>query len=217
MDPTGLVTVGSPASGLDPLLRSQRVWRANAAPQPAIDVPRHGTGWDELDAVLPNGGWPDAALVEVLIAHDGVGELALLLPMLAAAASPERPVLLVAPPYRPYAPAWQRAGVRLAGLQVVDASARDALWAMEQALRAGSCGAVLGWPMTADDKALRRLQVAAESGQCLGIAFRPARAATNPSPAPLRLQLDADGDGRRLRVLKCRGAQPPAQALRLLH
>jgi cell division inhibitor SulA len=69
--------------------------------------------------------------------------------------------------------------------------------------------------MTADDKALRRLQVAAESGQCLGVAFRPARAAANPSPAPLRLQLDADGDGPRLRVLKCRGAQPPAQALRL--
>jgi cell division inhibitor SulA len=124
-------------------------------------------------------------------------------------------VLLVAPPYRPYAPAWQRAGVRLCGLQVVDAAPRDALWAMEQALRAGSCAAVLGWPLTADDKALRRLQVAAESGQCLGIAFRPARAAANPSPAPLRLQLDADHDGSRLRVLKCRGAQPPAQALRL--
>jgi hypothetical protein len=123
-------------------------------------------------------------------------------------------VLLVAPPYRPYAPAWQRAGVRLLGLQVVEAAPRDALWAMEQALRAGSCAAVLGWPMTADDKALRRLQVAAESGQCLGVAFRPMRAATNPSPAPLRLQLDADGDGHRLRVLKCRGAQPPAWPLR---
>jgi cell division inhibitor SulA len=206
--------MGPPVSGLGPLLDSQRVWRANAAPQPAIEIPRRPTGWDALDAVLPAGGWPDAALVEVLIAHDGVGELALLLPMLAAVAAPERPVLLVAPPYRPYAPAWQRAGVRLLGLQVVEAAPRDALWAMEQALRAGSCAAVLGWPMTADDKALRRLQVAAESGQCLGVAFRPMRAATNPSPAPLRLQLDADGDGHRLRVLKCRGAQPPAWPLR---
>jgi len=217
LDPVDLVPTRSPASGLAPLLHSQRVWRANAAPQPALDVPRRPTGWAALDAVLPAGGWPDAALVEVLIAHDGVGELSLLLPMLAAVAAPERPVLLVAPPYRPYAPAWQRAGVRLCGLQVVDAAPRDALWAMEQALRAGSCSAVLGWPMTADDKALRRLQVAAESGQCLGVAFRPARAASNPSPAPLRLQLDADADGPRLRVLKCRGAQPPAQALRLGH
>lgn len=214
-DPIGLVSVGSPASGLDPLLRSQRVWRANAAPQPAADVPRRPTGWDALDAVLPAGGWPDAALVEVLVAHDGLGELSLLLPMLAATATAQRPVLLVAPPYRPYAPAWQRAGVALAGLQVVDAAPRDALWAMEQALRAGSCAAVLGWPLGADDKALRRLQVATESGQCLGIAFRPARAAANPSPAPLRLQLDADAHGPRLRVLKCRGAQPPAQPLRL--
>ena len=203
------------AGGLDPLLRSQRVWRASAAPQPATHVPRRPTGWAPLDAVLPAGGWPEAALVEVLLAHDGVGELSLLLPMLAQAATRERPVLLVAPPYRPYAPAWQRAGVALAGLQVVDASPRDALWAMEQALRAGSCAAVLGWPLTAEDKALRRLQVAAESGQCLGIAFRPAHAADNPSPAPLRLRLDADAQGSQLRVLKCRGAQPPAQALRV--
>ena len=136
-DPVGLVSTGSTASGLDPLLLSQRVWRANAAPRPLLDTPRRATGWDALDAVLPAGGWPDAALVEVLIAHDGVGELSLLLPALAALAAPERPVLLVAPPYRPYAPAWQQAGVRLHGLQVVEATPRDALWAMEQALRAG--------------------------------------------------------------------------------
>jgi cell division inhibitor SulA len=218
--------------GLDPLLRSQRVWRAGAAPQPTVEVPRRPTGWDKLDAALPAGGWPDAALVEILIAHDGIGELALLLPALAALAARERPVLLVAPPYRPYAPAWQRAGVALAGLQVVDASPREAPWAMEQALRAGSCGAVLGWPVGVDDKGLRRLQVAAEAGQCLGVAFRPAHAAANPSPAPLRLQLDADDRGPRdvhgctsvaggrmpratVRVLKCRGAQPPAAPLRL--
>lgn len=251
-----LVPSAEAGGGLDPLLRSQRVWRANAAPQPAADVPRRPTGWDALDAVLPTGGWPDAALVEVLIAHDGLGELSLLLPMLAATVTAQRPVLLVAPPYRPYAPAWQRAGVALAGLQVLDAAPRDALWAMEQALRAGSCAAVLGWPIGVDDKSLRRLQVAAESGQCLGIAFRPARAAANPSPAPLRLQVeageplrgsgasrdasggsDASRDAVRasgasrdafanspadpaatpatLRVLKCRGAQPPARPLRL--
>jgi cell division inhibitor SulA len=225
------------------------VWRAGAAPQPLAQAPRVPTGWDALDAVLPTGGWPDAALVEVLIAHDGIGELALLLPALAALARPERPVLLVAPPYRPYAPAWQRAGVALAALQVVEAGPRDALWAMEQALRAGSCAAVLGWPLASDDvhgwtgaargrmpdaadvhgwtsaargrmpeaadKSLRRLQVASESGQCLGVVFRPAHAAANPSPAPLRLQLEADATGRALRVLKCRGAQPPARALRL--
>jgi cell division inhibitor SulA len=213
---TALALVPStPVEGLDPLLRSQRVWRAGAAPRAPAEAPRRPTGWDALDAVLPAGGWPEAALVEVLIAHDGVGELALLLPALAALATRERPVLLVAPPYRPYAPAWQRAGVALAGLQVVDATPREAPWAMEQALRAGSCGAVLGWPLTADDKSLRRLQVAAEAGQCLGVAFRPAHAAANPSPAPLRLQLDADAHGRRVRVLKCRGAQPPARPLRL--
>ncbi len=84
--------------------------------------------------------------------------------MLAALTQADKPVLLVAPPYRVNAPAWQAAGLRLSQLHVLEAPAKDALWAMEQALRAGCCGAVLGWPMQADDQELRRLQVAAEAG-----------------------------------------------------
>jgi len=100
------------------------------------------------------------------------------------------------------------APLRLSQLHVLEAAPKDALWAMEQALRAGCCGAVLGWPMQADDHALRRLQVAAEAGQALAFAFRPLRARDNPSPAPLRLSLTSE-----LRLLKCRGALPPAQPL----
>jgi hypothetical protein len=54
-----------------------------------------------------------------------------------------------------------------------------------------------------------RLQVAAETGQALGFAFRPLQAARNPSPAALRLALDATPP--RIRVLKCRGGNPPAE------
>jgi hypothetical protein len=53
------------------------------------------------------------------------------------------------------------------------------------------------------------LQVAAETGQALGFAFRPMQAAGNPSPAALRNALDASP--RQLRVLKCRGGIPPAR------
>ena len=49
------------------------------------------------------------------------------------------------------------------------------------------------------------------AGHSLGIAFRPLRAAAQTSPAALRLSLDADGE---LRVLKARGANPPARSLR---
>jgi hypothetical protein len=116
---------------------------------------------------------------------------------------------VVAPPYRPYAPAWQAAGLRPESLQIVDANPRDALWAAEQCLRSGACRAVLCWPQKADDRALRRLQVAAETGRTPGFAFRPANAALNPSPAPLRIA--SETAPHRLRVLKCRGALvPPA-------
>ncbi|MFY8134513.1 MAG: hypothetical protein ACOVKS_05890, partial [Aquimonas sp.] len=90
----------------------------------------------------------------------------------------------------------------------------QALWAAEQCLRAGCCAAVLCWPdagRDADERSLRRLQLAAEAGHSLGIAFRPLRAAAQTSPAALRLSLDADGE---LRVLKARGANPPARSLR---
>ena len=60
----------------------------------------------------------------------------------------------------------------IAGDWIVDAAPRDALWAFEQCLRSGACAAVLGWPLHADGPALRRLQVAADSGECLGFALR---------------------------------------------
>src|SRR3546814_14110311 len=96
-------------------------------------------------------------------------------------------VAVVAPPYLPYAPAWQAAGVDLRYIEIIDADARNALWAFEQCLRSAACGAVLGWPLHADAPALRRLQVAADGGACLGFAFRDRQHAANPSPAPLRL------------------------------
>ena len=199
---------------LEPLLHDRRVWRGQEAP--ARDLSHRASGCAALDEALPGGGWPEAALVELLIAADGLGELSLLLPMLAALTQAERPVLVIAPPYRVNAPAWQAAGLRLSQLHVVEATAKDSLWAMEQALRAGCCGAVLGWFMTGTtaDQELRRLQVAAEAGQSVGFAFRPLRARDNPSPAPLRLGLREGAAGApELRLLKCRGALPPAQAL----
>lgn len=200
---------------LDGLLDARRVWRgaSSTARAPADAIP---TGWAALDAVLPSGGWPPHALSELLLPADGVGELQLAWPVLARLSQAGRTVVLVAPPYAVHAPAWAAAGVDLAHLQQVQAEPRDALWAAEQCLRAGACGAVLCWPAKADDRALRRLQVAAEAGQCIGLAFRPLQAAVNPSPAALRVAIDAPTATapRQLRVLKCRGATVPARPIR---
>ena len=193
---------------LQALLEARRVWRGQPLPRPPSRQP---TGFDWLDEALPSAGWPEAALTELLLPVDGVGELRLLWPTLARLSQQDGMIALVAPPYLPFAPAWANAGVRLGKLQVVRTAPRDALWATEQCLRSAACSAVLCWPQQADDRSLRRLQVAAETGQCLGFALRPARAAENPSPAALRIAIDADP--AQLRVLKCRGGNAPPRPL----
>lgn len=198
-------------AALDALLATQTLWHAGRAA--AIAAGGESTGHADLDALLPQRGWPRRALTELLLPADGVGELSLLLPTLARFTRAGAMVVLVAPPYLPYAPAWQVAGVDLLHLEVIDAAPRDALWALEQCLRSGACAAVVGWPSQADAAALRRLQVAADTGACLGFALRDRRHVDNPSPAALRLECVGDGQGGLAwRVRKCRGGPVPAQA-----
>ncbi|GGI90453.1 translesion DNA synthesis-associated protein ImuA [Halopseudomonas pertucinogena] len=195
---------------LDALLQQRRVWKGGAD---IAVAPAQPTGHAQLDAVLPGGGWPEAALSELLLAHPGSGELQLLWPTLARLTRARERVVLVAPPFIPFAPAWLQAGVDLRWLVLVQASEKEALWAAEQCLRSGSCAAVLCWPERINDRGLRRLQLAAATGESLGFACRSLREADNPSPAALRLALDAWP--RQVRVLKSRGAMPAARPLAL--
>ncbi|WP_416739386.1 translesion DNA synthesis-associated protein ImuA [Pseudomonas sp. NFX71] len=185
---------------LDTLFNGGQVWKGRPA---APTVSPQPTGHAALDAALPTGGWPEAALTEILLAGQGVGELQLVWPALARLSAAGERIVLVAPPYVPYPQAWQNAGIDLRQLSIIQASERDALWAAEQCLRSGSCGVVLCWPHKADDRALRRLQVAAETGSTLAFAYRSLNEAINPSPAALRIAIDARP--AQLRVLKCRG------------
>jgi cell division inhibitor SulA len=195
---------------LDALLDQRLVWKGQPESPP---VNAQSTGHQALDAALPARGWPEAALTEILLAADGIGELQLLWPTLARLTANQEWVVLIAPPYQPFAQAWQAAGVDLRYIVMIQASGRNVLWAAEQCLRSGSCGAVLCWPQQADDRALRRLQVAAETGQTLAFAYRSLEEARNPSPAALRLALDARP--QQIRILKCRGGQPSAAPIAL--
>ncbi len=196
---------------LSPLLESRRVWHGRAQPAPADGIP---SGWPMLDDALPQGGWPAHALSELLLPADGVGELALVLPALGRLATRERPALVVAPPYLPGVAGWSARGVDMRHVLVVRAAGNEILWAMEQGLRSAACGAVLGWPGEADDRALRRLQVAADTGRTPAFLFRDRRHAEHASPAALRLELETRPQPQ-WRVRKCRGGQPPAQAFPL--
>ena len=191
------------------LLQRQAVWRGGNAP---VTIPAVPTGYAGLDAELPGGGWPVGGLAEVLCRSEGIGELQIVLPALAALTAAGHRVAWLAPPHLPYAPALRAAGVRLEQLTVIRAPGRrDALWAAEQALRARSFHVLLLWLPQASYAELRRLAVAAQAGPGFALAFRPPEAACESSPAVLRLALEPGLEPRlAVRILKRRGA--PAAA-----
>jgi hypothetical protein len=133
------------------------------------------------------------------------------LPALSALSWAGKRIVWLAPPHLPYAPALAAAGIDLAHLAVVRAPGRrDALWAAEQVLRAGSCHALLAWFPNARYEELRRLCVAAEGSRAWAVVFRPPQAAHSASPAPLRLAIEGAGNALCVRILKRRAA--PAAA-----
>jgi cell division inhibitor SulA/protein ImuA len=192
-------------SALAEILSHPAIWRGNALG--GVAAPGVPTGFPALDAEIPGGGWPAAALTEILPQHEGIGELRLLGPALADLSARGRWLAWIAPPYLPYAPALQAAGIDLARLLVVKTrSPRETLWAAEQALRSNACGAVLAWPEKIAWPELRRLQLATEGSRALAFLFRPPRAAGEASPAALRLALDTCEGDLAVRILKRRGA-----------
>ena len=187
------------------LERHPGIWRGGGFARSAC--PGIASGYTALDAELPGGGWPCGALTELLPQHQGIGELRILGAALARLAAQGKFIAWIAPPYLPYAPALAAAGIDLARvLMVKTAKDGDTLWAMEQALGSAACGGVLAWPGTVGFTQLRRLQLAAESGRCLAVLFRPPRAAREPSPAALRIALATHQGGLALSILKRRGA-----------
>ena len=142
----------------------------------------------------------------MLLSRQGIGELRLLTPALAHLPEADGWLAWVAPPYVPYAAALAAVGVRLDRLVVANPqSEADAWWTAEQALRSGACGALLAWLRAADERRMRRLQLAAETGHTWGVLFRHARAAQDRSPAALRLLLEPSTEGLAVSILKRRG------------
>lgn len=174
--------------------------------------PRHlSTGFAGLDAAL-GGGLHCRALNEIHVAAAGSGALEALLPSLARAGDGQRLLTWVHPSRTPYPPALVQQGFDLRRWLVLrPTNEDDHRWAIDQALRSGACDAVVAHVGDLDDRQFRRLQLAAEEGESLGLLIRPAALATRPSPAALRLLATpvpaGDPDLRRVRfeVLRCRG------------
>jgi len=196
---------------LEQILQRHPVWRG----APGRISETISTGYATLDREMPGGGWPVSGLTEILGLQEGIGELQLVLPALAALSAAGKRIAWLAPPHLPYAPALAAAGIDLTHLAVVRAPGRrDALWAAEQVLRAGPCHALLAWFRHARYEELRRLAVAAEASRAFVVLFRPSSAASEPSPACLRISLEPGAAGLNVRILKRRG-MPSATPLQL--
>jgi hypothetical protein len=213
----------APPTLADVLMRPD-VWRGATFARVVAEPSGHPT----LDAHLPGGGWPVGALTELLLETEGIGELGLVMPWLGRLTRAGGRVALIDPPHLPFAPALAEAGLVLPRTLVVrPQSAEGGLWALEQTLRNGSCGAVIGWHGFAGEgraieargtvlsrsdlgiAELKRLQLAAESGRTTALLFRPATVATQPSTAALRMKLSAGRNGQlQIDLMKARGGRP---------
>lgn len=188
------------------------VWRASQLGA-AHEAQGVSSQFAVLDAELPGRGWPRRALVELMSDTFGIGELRLLLPVLTQSTRAGKPVMLIAPPALPYAPALAAGGVILEQLLLVQPhTERDILWTTEQALKSSSLDLVLAWlpekRHCLPNNRLRRLQLAATESNSVCFVFRPMAACAQPSPAPMRLALVAAERGLVVTLVKRRG--PPA-------
>lgn len=200
---------------LESVLNHPAVWRGNGCAR--VVIPSIPTGFPELDAAFPGSGWPAAALTEIYAERPGTGEMQLLMPAIARLTRAGRWIALIAPPHVPYAPALAAHGVKLSRLILVRAPGTDeCFWACEQALRHPGCGAVLAWIDRASERALKRLQLAAEAGTALALLFR-SRRVIPASPAALRLHVGRSQSRTVVRVLKRRGSDLPAPITLDLH
>ena len=193
-------------TGLDGLLQKGEVWRGDGVSRARAASRTYSSGRKELDVLL-GGGWPAAALTEFFSAA-GAG-LSLLVPVLAKLSEQERWLAWVNPPYVPYAPELAARGIDTSRVLLLkDLEHKQGLWAAEQALRSGNCAVMLYWPEKIAPAQVRRLQLAAESGDCMAVLFRPLRQRVQSSMAALRLQIEADQEGLLVKVLKQRGSWP---------
>lgn len=209
-DCTHKATLRPPAPTIEHL--RQQIARAEVSTHKRGDTPL-SSGWTPLDDILPDRGIRRGALIEWLSAGAGSGGATLALGSAVEACRDGGALVVFDPDGWFYPPAAARFGVELERLVVVQpASAADAAWALDQALRCPGVAAALAWPERLDARDFRRLQLAAESAGTVGLLVRPAAVRHEPSWADVRWLIEprpgaGDADRRRLRVhlLRCRG------------
>ena len=186
---------------------SQAIWRGTEVGQASQAVV--ATGFENLDAQLPGGGWPCNAITELLQPQPTLCEWRLLSPALASLVASGGQILLVGPPKRPHAPGLLKLGITEKNLVWIAADTpAERLWTTEQLVKANPRGgAILAWLPQARAEQLRRLQVHSQSCDCPVFLFRPEAAQLDASPAPLRVLASLGTDWQlNVQILKRKGA-----------
>jgi len=173
------------------------------------------TGWEQLDLILPHGGWRSGQLVEWLgeVKGGGVGLLGLWSAWQVAQHGGALVVLDNTGKFFP--PAAAALGIHLSRMLVVNPQGKaDFDWTLDQVLRCQAVGAVWVNLPKIDNRAYRRLQLAVEQSGVFGVLVREQKYLQNPTWAHLRLRatpLAGQGNWRfRIEVLRAVGGNAGA-------
>lgn len=152
---------------------------------------RWTTDWPAFDQLLPARGFRPGSLVEWLSPTIGCGAMTLAMMAGARAIGANRSSVLIDPNGDFYPPAIARAHDSFQSLFVLrPRNQRELLWTWDQVLRCRGIGMAVGWIHHAHDRLFRRLSLAAEQGQTLGMILRPFSAHREPNWADTRLLVE---------------------------
>jgi protein ImuA len=168
----------------------------------------------EVDQALPGGGLSRAALHEIL--SDGAGAAIGFAALLLARSGGT--VFWIAREADAWPPGLLRFGLLPSRLILAQPGNHvDALWAMEEALRCSAVSGVLLLWEKPDATAVRRLQLAAETGGGIGLLLRESEEDEGPSLATTRWRITGRAGGSMhdlgdpqwtLDLLRCRAGRP---------
>lgn len=168
------------------LSRFQRSLRSGGEDRAAVS-----TGLKELDQLLPAGGLMPGTLSEWISGHEGSGAMTLAM-LVARQIQTTGPLVIVDQARQFYPTAISSLGIDLQKTMFVHPKTRaDELWAVEQSLRCEGIAAVIFQLQHLRTPEFRRLQLAAESGQAIGLLLRPAVARRHSGWADVRLMVKA--------------------------
>lgn len=158
------------------------------------------TGFTDLDQALPWLGLPTKGLIEVICSQQDMGELQLLLPLLQQRSQGKQSLLWITPPYPLHSPTLAQSGINLKNSFVVPSQTQcnQALWSIEKALQSQECAMVLAWQNWLSARVLRRLELAAQHGNTLGVLFHQRPQAQSSSTLQLALNVTQLASGQRV-------------------